>query len=220
MGQIKLGAFGAILSLMLVGCAALPPAEAARRTDSVATSPLSAPLCRLGFASIPMTALPSGHHMVEVNVNGRIGAFLVDTGAGLTIVHAPYLKAFGLSASGGGRAAGALTGVVKLTPVDVARFAIGGTDTQLSQIYAMDLSHIVKAIKATTRQPIQGLIGQDVMRDQKAVIDVEHSVLYLKTVDQPNADTAPCDEDAAPAETAIAQAGDRAIPDAARSGSW
>ena len=125
MGQIKLGAFGAILSLMLVGCAALPPAEAARRTDSVATSPLSAPLCRLGFASIPMTALPSGHH-----------------------------------------------------------------------------------------------IGQDVMRDQKAVIDVEHSVLYLKTVDQPNADTAPCDEDAAPAETAIAQAGDRAIPDAARSGSW
>lgn len=219
MGQIKLGAFGAIFSLMLTGCAALPPAEAARRPDSAALSPLSAPLCRLGFASIPMTALPSGHHMVRVNLNGRIGSFLVDTGAGITIVHAPYLKAFGLSATGGGRAAGALTGVVTLTPVDVARFAIGGTDTQLTRIHAMDLSHIVKAIKATTRQPIQGLIGQDVMRDQKAIIDVEHSVLYLKTVDAPGPNNAPCGGEAPQAPTTVAHVG-HIETGAPRMGSW
>src|SRR3546814_16823088 len=96
-----------------------------------------------------MTALPGGHHMVRVTVNGRVGSFLVDTGAGVTIVHAPYLKSFGLGLAAGGRAAGTLTGVVQFTPVDVARFAIGDTSTQLSRIYAMDLSHIVRDRKST-----------------------------------------------------------------------
>jgi hypothetical protein len=205
---------------MLTGCAALPPAEVTRRIDSAVPSPLSAPLCRLGFAPIPMTALPSGHHMVRVNVNGRMGSFLVDTGAGLTIVHAPYVKAFGLSATADGRPARTLTGIVQVTPMDVARFAIGGTDTQLSRIYAMDLSHLVKAIGATTRQPIQGLIGQDVMRDQKAIIDVEHSVLYLKTVHALEPDRIPCGDDAPRPQTAVAHAGHIETSRAPRMGSW
>src|SRR3546814_21115220 len=65
----------------------------------------------------------------------------------------------------------------------------------------MDLSHIVRAIAATNQQPIQGLIGQDVMRDQQAIIDFENSVLYLKTVDGLDADIGPCDEDAPQPET-------------------
>src|SRR3546814_7539121 len=79
--------------------------------------------------------------MVRVTVNGRVGSFLVDTGAGVTIVHAPYLKSFGLGLAAGGRAAGTLTGVVQFTPVDVARFAIGDTSTQLSRIYARSEEH-------------------------------------------------------------------------------
>ncbi|PWG03709.1 hypothetical protein DF286_13090 [Sphingosinicella humi] len=206
MGQKKLGAVGAILSLMLTTGAASQPAAAASRAGSGRTpSPLSASLCRLGFASIPMTPLASGHHMVEVSVNGRAGAFLVDTGAGVTIVHTPSLESFGLAPAAGGHAAGTLTGVVPFAPVAVARFAIGGTATQMSRIYAMDLSHIVETIAATTRQPIQGLIGQDVMRAQEAIIDVEHSVLYLKTVDASRADPALCNDETAPAGTAIAK---------------
>src|SRR3546814_2209124 len=153
MGHNKLTAAGACFSLMLMTGAALYPAVAARRTDSaIAQAPLSASLCRLGFESIPMTALPSGHHMVRVTVNGRVGSFLVDTGAGVTIVHAPYLKSFGLGLAAGGRAAGTLTGVVQFTPVDVARFAIGDTSTQLSRMYAMDMSHKVRAIAASKQK--------------------------------------------------------------------
>src|SRR3546814_4851294 len=84
----------------------------------------------------------------------------------------------------------------------------------------MDLSHIVRAIAATNQQPIQGLIGQDVMRDQQAIIDVEHSVLYLKTVDGLDADIGPCDEDAPQPETAVAQAGNSRILETPRTGSW
>lgn len=209
MGQKRLGAVGAILSLMLTTGAASHPAMAASRAGSARTPPpLSASLCRLGFASIPMTPLASGHHMVEVSVNGRSGAFLVDTGAGVTIVHTPSLESFGLAPAAGGQAAGTVTGVVPFAPVAVAGFAIGGTATQMSRIYAMDLSHIVETIAATTRQPIQGLIGQDVMRDQQAIIDVEHSVLYLKTVEAPGAGPALCRDETAPADRAIAQAAD------------
>src|SRR3546814_20833655 len=84
----------------------------------------------------------------------------------------------------------------------------------------MDLSHIVRAIAATNQQPIQGLIGQDVIRDQQAIIDVEHSVLYLKTVDGLDADIGPCDEATPQPETAVAPAGNSGILETPRPGSW
>lgn len=151
----------------------------------------SAPACRPGFAHIPMTALASGHHSVSVMLNGKPASFLVDTGAGATIIHTPYLARFALS-RGKGTAAGTATnptGKLRFDPVAVQKFAVGGTRTRLSKIYAMDISYLVDAVSASSPERIEGLVGQDVLRDQKAIVDLDQSVLYLADPDATCGDT-------------------------------
>ena len=143
----------------------------------------SAPACRPGFSPIPMTALASGHHSVSVILNGKPAAFLVDTGAGATIIHTPYLKRFALSRGDGAGVATNPTGKLRFDPVAVQGFAVGGTRTRLNKIYAMDISYLVDAVSAASPQPIEGLVGQDVLRDQKAIVDLDKSILYLADPD-------------------------------------
>jgi hypothetical protein len=158
-----------------VGALPAPPAAA--------SVTVSTPFCLPGFTSIKMTALASGHHSVSVTLNGKPGIFLVDTGAGATIIHAPYVRGFALAPAAGAGLASNASGKIRFDPVAVDAFAVGGTRTRLAKIYAMDLSYLVDAVSAASSQRIQGLIGQDVLRDQKAVIDVDQSLLYLANPD-------------------------------------
>ena len=47
----------------------------------------------------------------------------------------------------------------------------------------MDISYLVDAVSAASPQPIEGLVGQDVLRDQKAIVDLDKSILYLADPD-------------------------------------
>jgi hypothetical protein len=158
-----------------VGALPVAPAES--------TAAASAPFCLPGFTGIKMTALASGHHSVSVTLNGKPATFLVDTGAGATIIHAPYVRGFALAPAAGAGLASNASGRIRFDPVAVDAFAVGGTRTRLARMYAMDLSYLVDAVSAASTQRIQGLIGQDVLRDQKAVIDVDQAMLYLANTD-------------------------------------
>ncbi len=180
------GPVGAITSCLLLTAAAAGASPVAAQVHFAARGDSSLP-CRPGFTTIRMTPLASGHHSVSVVLNGKPGIFLVDTGAGATIVNARYLAKFalesssvaaGIAASGGGKAS--------YEPVSIAALTVGGARTRLHRIYAMDISYLVDAVSASSAAPIEGLIGQDVLRDQKAMIDFDQSVLYLA-----NADPAP-----------------------------
>jgi hypothetical protein len=118
-------------------------------------------------------------------LNGKPGLFLVDTGAGATIIHAPYMHSFALAPAAGPGTGANASGKVRFEPMTVTAFAVGGARTRLHRIYAMDLSYLVNAVNAASALPIQGLIGQDVLRDQKALIDVDKSLLYLADPDSP-----------------------------------
>jgi hypothetical protein len=177
---------------LLAAAAALAPGMAPAQPAAVGALPASpaapaavasAPFCLPGFTSIKMTALASGHHSVAVTLNGKPAIFLVDTGAGATIIHAPYVRGFALAPAAGAGLASNASGKVRFDPVAVDAFAVGGTRTRLAKMYAMDLSYLVDAVSAASAHRIQGLIGQDVLRDQRAVIDVDQSLLYLANPD-------------------------------------
>ncbi|HMJ94074.1 MAG TPA: retroviral-like aspartic protease family protein [Allosphingosinicella sp.] len=170
---MRLWVTGALAPAILLTAAAFGLAAPAR----------SAPTCRPGFAPIPMTALPSGHHSVSVMLNGKAAVFLVDTGAGATIIHTPYLARFALSRGAGAGTATNPTGKLRFDPVAVKGFAVGGTKTRLDKIYAMDISYLVDAVSAASSQRVEGLVGQDVLRDQKAIVDLDQSILYLADPD-------------------------------------
>jgi hypothetical protein len=178
---MRIWATGAIAPAAALAAAALSFAQPAE----------AAPACRPGFSPIKMTALDSGHHSVSVMLNGRPAAFLVDTGAGATIIHSLYLERYALSRETGAGVATNPTGKLRFDPVAVKGFAVGGTRTRLNKIYAMDISYLVDAVSAASPEPIEGLIGQDVLRDQKAIVDLDKSILYLADPDATCPDAGP-----------------------------
>ena len=141
-------------------------------------------ICALGHSSIPLQTLPTGHHLVDVTVNGKVAKFIVDTGAGRTIIHGAYIDTFGLRALSGqqGLAVGA-GGATAVNQVSVSDLAIAGTRTSLKRLFAVDLSHAVKALDPIVGSPVHGIIGQDVMQAQHAIIDVQQERLYLKPLE-------------------------------------
>jgi hypothetical protein len=56
---------------------------------------------------------------------------------------------------------------------------IGGMPIRRKQIMTSDLSQLVKVLGTVSRSEIAGIIGQDVMKEHRAVIDVARPILYL-----------------------------------------
>lgn len=164
-----------VLGSYVGACAPMQSDRGAAATPTVAQA-----LCALGYSSIPLRTLPSGHHVVEVALNGRPATFVVDTGAGRTVIHQPYASRFGLQAGGGpvGTAIGA-GGSTAVSRVEISDLTIASTRTALSGIFALDLSHVVKALEPIVGSPVHGIIGQDIMQAQHAIIDVQQARLYL-----------------------------------------
>ena len=158
---------------------ACAPIESQARTAATPTAAQA--LCALGYSSIPLRTLPTGHHLVGVTVNGRSANFFVDTGAGKTVMHRAYGGPFGLQGSGGEVVIAVGAGgasEANLAPVDELRIA--GTRTALNGMFMVDLSHIVEALVPIAGSPVHGIIGHDVLRTQHAIIDVQQERLYLK----------------------------------------
>lgn len=173
-------AVAAALIALASGCSG-PAADA--RLKAGAPPAVGAALCRMGFSAIPMRALPSGHHLVDVTLNGKPATFVVDTGAGGTVIHRAYAADYlgQATATARGEAIGA-GGKTAVSSYPVETLAIGGTATNQRLIFALDLSSVVKALDPIAGRPVQGVIGQDVLRAQHGIVDVQQSVLYLMPV--------------------------------------
>ncbi len=160
----------------LGACASIQPQAGTAAAPTAAQA-----LCALGYSQIPLRTLPTGHHIANVTVNGRPATFVVDTGAGRTVIHRPHTETFGLAVARGpqGTAIGA-GGATAINQVRVNEFTIASTRTAQSSIFAMDLSHVVQALDPIAGSPVHGIVGQDIMQAQQAIIDVQHERLYLK----------------------------------------
>jgi hypothetical protein len=155
-------------------------------------------LCLLGFTGVPMRELASGHHIVRVTLNGRPASFVLDTGANATVIHASHAADFGLAE--GGRTGGAigLGGTMEARQIGVESFTIGDVEIRLRQIMVTDLGQIANMLSPMAGTPVHGIVGQDAMKEHRAVIDVSRSVVHLIPGDAEPAPVAPerCQQDA------------------------
>lgn len=158
-------------------------------TEGGLAGPAAAPtvaeaMCRMGFDAIKMRSLMSGHHIVEASLNGKPATFAVDTGAGMSVLNSPHGATFlgKATSTASGIAIGA-TGQTSLTQYPVQELTIAGTKTGLKHIVAVDIGTVAKALEGIAGKPVHGIIGQDVMRAQHAIVDVQQSVLYLRPLE-------------------------------------
>jgi hypothetical protein len=137
-------------------------------------------MCLLGFTAVPLRELLTGHHLVEAELNGKRGSFVLDTGANATVVHAAYAGEFGLTGKSTGSAgAVGLGGSLKASQARIDSMRIGPVPIRRSRVLTTDLQQVVKLLGPISGGRIYGIIGQDVMKEHRAVIDVAKPILYL-----------------------------------------
>ncbi|MFC3711324.1 retropepsin-like aspartic protease [Sphingoaurantiacus capsulatus] len=151
-------------------------------------------LCLLGFSAVPVTEVLTGHHLVEAVVNGRKGVFVLDTGANISTLHAPLAADYKLKPALGGLMPAVGVGVGGAQKAGVwtlDSLTIGGIAIRQTRMMTADLTPVVRMLSPLAPgKRVDGIIGQDVMKEHRGVIDVAKPILYLIAEDK---DPAPVD---------------------------
>lgn len=157
----------AVATLALAGCAPAP-------------QPLSGFMAHQGFVAVPLTKLRTGHETLRLRLNGVDGLFVLDSGAGGTVVHSASAAKFGLTSKvESGKAFGAGSAAIETSAYKVESFEIGNTALAVDRVVVLDLGSVVTQLKAVNGVDVDGVVGQDVLTRFKGVIDVGNQTLYL-----------------------------------------
>jgi len=133
-----------------------------------------------GFTVLKLTKLPTGHEIIDVEINGQAGTFVLDSGAGATVVRHDRLAKFGLGAATGEEQGAGAGGSIAITSHPIASIALGGRAVPLKQVYSTNLDSVVARLKAATGTEIDGVVGQDILSGFSGIINIGSSELYLK----------------------------------------
>jgi len=173
-------------TLALSLCLALAPL--ARAQQPAAPAPASCPdslavfLGGQGFSAIELSQNTAKQFEVEAKLNGTVPLLLVvDTGASMSMLDRDKLEAAGLEWEKTAIELSGFGGTQKLYSAQIANLAIGGAETGPMSIFGADLSDLQATQKRIGSRPVDGLIGADFLARYSAVIEVKHSMLYLRT---------------------------------------
>lgn len=138
-------------------------------------------LCLLGFTAIPLKeARTTGHHLVTAEINGKEGVFVLDTGANISVIDVDHAARFGLDPARGARGGATVLGGANVArQASIKSMSLGGVDVRQRLMVLTDLGAIGDALAPLAGGAVHGLIGQDVLKEHRAVIDVKRPLLYL-----------------------------------------
>lgn len=129
---------------------------------------------------VPLQREKSRHVTVMAQLAGKAARFVVDTGAGGTVIDSAALARFGLSLSGASRKGGGVgSSAMRLKYVDQHDMSLAGIDLSAIKLLSMDLSHVNVGLARQKVLPIVGVIGGDVLWACAAMLDYAKGVMLL-----------------------------------------
>ncbi|MDP5157778.1 MAG: retroviral-like aspartic protease family protein [Flaviramulus sp.] len=138
-------------------------------------------LLEKGYTKIKLRLTKTNHFEIKATINGKKGLFILDTGASNSCVGFEAIKTFKLKAedsiikAAGAGAIGMDTKTAKKNKVKIGKWK---KDKVVLVLF--NLSHVNEALVNHNSQPVDGIIGADILKKGKAVIDYEKKYLYLK----------------------------------------
>jgi len=134
-----------------------------------------------GYSVIKYNQIKSGHSIVSAKINGISGNFILDTGAVTTSLHQDFLKKFKIKQSDSLKTL-TMVGFSSITSTciySIESFKIHSMPINLTSVYALDLSPFIRMIQRDTGMVVHGIIGQDLLQNHNAIIDVNGSSLFI-----------------------------------------
>ena len=134
-----------------------------------------------GYIRIPLVFTETNHFEIVAKINGISGKFILDTGASNTCVGMDKIEFFKMvSETTDIKAAGAGATEMETLISSKNKIQLGDWKKGKLKIVPFDLVHVNQALVSHKALPVDGIIGADVLKKGKAVIDYNKKCLYLK----------------------------------------
>lgn len=138
-------------------------------------------LAQNGFDRTPLSRLASNHYKLKLKVNGRKACFILDTGASASCLDQELAENFGLLPNQDQiMATGAGSSNFATHQADNATLQIGKLILHRQSIILLNLKHVNNALEEVNEDAVQGILGADLLKARRAVIDYGRNCLYLK----------------------------------------
>lgn len=134
-----------------------------------------------GYHRIELKTTKTNHLELKASINGMEGNFLLDTGASSSCVgfdSADYFALFAEDSKIRAAGAGATNMLTRISTKNMLK--ISTWKKEKLELVLFDLKHVNEALTTHKAKPVHGIIGADVLKKGKAVIDYAHQCLYLK----------------------------------------
>lgn len=134
-----------------------------------------------GYYRIKLKYTETSHFELVAKINKIEGNFILDTGASSSCVGFEAVEYFKLLAEDSEvRAAGAgatnmLTQIAQQNVIE-----INGWKKKKTDLVLFDLTHVNEALVNHKAKKVHGILGADILKSGKAVIDYKNKALYLK----------------------------------------
>lgn len=133
------------------------------------------------YTPIKLNLTLTNHFEIEAKINGISGRFIVDTGASNTCIGFDKIETFKLKSKESKiKAAGAGATNMETLISTKNTIKIGSWSYKKLKIVLFDLVHVNDALIAHNSTPVDGIIGADILKKGKAIIDYEKRLLFLK----------------------------------------
>lgn len=134
-----------------------------------------------GYHKIKLHYTATQHFELKAKINDIEGSFILDTGASSSCVGFEAISHFNLLAEDSDiKAAGAgatdmLTQIAQKNSIEIK-----GWKKKKIDLVLFDLTHVNNALVKHKAEKVHGIIGADILKKGKAVIDYKSKNLYLK----------------------------------------
>ena len=134
----------------------------------------------VGYISVKLKLLKTNHYLLKACINGVEGKFILDSGASSSCICLSLENKFKIDS--------------KKNKIKASSATSNMEDTRLSKnntieirkwrstinLVSIDMTHINGVLSEKETESVDGIIGADVLKKSKAVIDYESNKLYLK----------------------------------------
>lgn len=134
----------------------------------------------IGYISVKLKLLKTNHYLLKACINGVEGKFILDSGASSSCICLSLENKFKIDS--------------KKNKIKASSATSNMEDTRLSKnntieirkwrstinLVSIDMTHINRVLSEKETESVDGIIGADVLKKSKAVIDYESNKLYLK----------------------------------------
>ncbi|MDB2567114.1 retroviral-like aspartic protease family protein [Flavobacteriaceae bacterium] len=133
-----------------------------------------------GYSSVKLIFLETKHYLIEAKVNGIKGRFVLDTGASNSCICTSLEDKFKVLSKESKEKASSANSEMTHTKISKSNaIQIGKWEDKIDLI-SFDMNHINNALSQKKVPPIDGIVGADILKKSKAILDYKTNRLYLK----------------------------------------